>query len=121
MGGYYPDQDLVVGQLDDTPIGPNTISYQFEKAIRAAKLPPIRPHDLRHTHATLRLEGRHPFPDRAGAAGARQRLHHVGHVLPRRPHMQAAAARQVAALVAAAPPVERSLDFCDQPCDHWAR
>lgn len=38
-----------------------TISYQFKKALRAAGLPTIRLHDLRHTHAPLELHaGVHP-------------------------------------------------------------
>ncbi len=55
MGPDYGDQDLVASQIDGTPVHPKTISYQFGKAARAAKLPRIRLHDLRHTHATLAL------------------------------------------------------------------
>ncbi|MEO6205065.1 MAG: tyrosine-type recombinase/integrase, partial [Mycobacteriales bacterium] len=60
-GPDYQDKDLVICQADGTPIHPKTISYQFGKAARAAALPRIRLHDLRHTHATLALlAGVHP-------------------------------------------------------------
>ena len=38
MGAEYEDQDLVVSQINGTPIHPKTISYQFGKAARAAHL-----------------------------------------------------------------------------------
>ena len=89
----------MVCQLDGTPIHPKTISYQFGKASRAAKLPPIRLHDLRHTHATLALRaGIHPriVQERLGHADVSITLDTYSHVDL---DMQAAAARQVAALV----------------------
>ncbi len=98
-GGDYQDQDLVVCQFDGTPIHPKTISYQFGKAARAAKLPAIRLHDLRHTHATLALRaGIHPriVQERLGHANVSITLDTYSHVDL---DMQAAAARQVAALV----------------------
>ncbi len=104
MGGDSQDQDLVVCRLDGAPIHPKTISYQFGKAVRAAKLPPIRLHDLRHTHATLALKaGIHPriVQERLGHANVSITLDTYSHVDL---DMQAAAARQVAALVTAAPP-----------------
>jgi len=101
MGPGYEDQDLVVCQIDGTPIHPKTISYQFGKAILAAKLPRIRLHDLRHTHATLALKaGVHPriVQERLGHANVSITLDTYSHVDL---DMQAAAARQVAALIIA--------------------
>ena len=98
-GGNYQDQDLVVCQVDGTPIHPKTISYQFGKAARAAHLPAIRLHDLRHTHATLALSaGIHPriVQERLGHANVSITLDTYSHVDL---DMQAVAARQVAALV----------------------
>jgi integrase len=104
MGGDYQDQDLVVCQLDGTPIHRKTISYQFGKAVRAAKLAAIRLHDLRHTHATLALKaGIHPriVQERLGHANVSITLDTYSHVDL---DMQAAAAHQVAALITGPPP-----------------
>lgn len=38
MGAEYEDQDLVVCQINEPPDPPQTISYQFGKAARAAYL-----------------------------------------------------------------------------------
>lgn len=99
MGADYEDQDLVVCQIDGTPVHPKTISYQFGRAARAAKLPRIRLHDLRHTHATLALKaGVHPriVQERLGRANVWITLDTYSHVDL---DMQATAARQVAALI----------------------
>lgn len=103
LGSDYQDQDLVICEADGTPIHPKTISYQFGKAARAARLPPIRLHDLRHTHATLALKaGVHPriVQERLGHANVSITLDTYSHVDL---DMQAAAARQVAALITAVP------------------
>jgi integrase len=70
-GEAYDDGDLVVCLADGTPVHPKTLSYTFEREIRRAGLPPIRLHDLRHTHATPALRaGVHPrvVPERLGHA-----------------------------------------------------
>jgi integrase len=105
VGGDYQDQDqdLVVCHVDGTPIHPKPISYQFGKAARAAALPPIRLHDLRHTHATLALRaGIHPrvVQERLGHANVSITLDTYSHVDL---DMQATAARQVAALITGPP------------------
>lgn len=99
FGEGYDDQDLVVCAADGTPIHPKTISYQFGKAARAAGLPRIRLHDLRHTHATLALKaGVHPriVQERLGHANVSITLDTYSHVDL---DMQAAAAARVAALI----------------------
>jgi integrase len=40
---------------DGQALHPRSASRAFERAIAAAKLPRIRPHDLRHAHASLAL------------------------------------------------------------------
>ena len=85
----------MVCQIDGTPIHPKTIIYQFGKASRAAKLPPIR----LHTHATLALRaGVHLGikQERLGHANGSITLDTDSHVDL---DMQAAATRQVAPLV----------------------
>ncbi|MDP9183828.1 MAG: site-specific integrase [Actinomycetota bacterium] len=99
LGETYADQDLVICAADGWPIHPKTISYQFAKAAKAAGLPKIRLHDLRHTHATLALRaGIHPriVQERLGHANVSVTLDTYSHVDL---EMQALAAAQVAALV----------------------
>jgi integrase len=98
-GEAYDDGDLVVCLADGTPVHPKTMSYTFEREIRRAGLPPIRLHDLRHTHATLALRaGVHPrvVQERLGHANVSITLDTYSHVDL---DMQAAAAARVAALV----------------------
>ena len=52
LGASYSDEDLVVCQLDGTSLHPKNLSYKFGRAAKAAGLPAIRLHDLRHTRAT---------------------------------------------------------------------
>lgn len=109
VGADYHDGDLVVCEPDGTPVHPKTISYRFAKAARAAGLPKIRLHDLRHTHATLALEaGVHPriVQERLGHANVSITLDTYSHVDL---DLQAAAAARVAALLTAADPEEPGL------------
>ena len=75
------------------------MSYYFGRAAKAAGLPRIRLHDLRHSHATLALiAGVHPrvVQERLGHANVSITLDTYSHVDM---DMQAAAAARVAALV----------------------
>ncbi len=57
-GAGYQDNDLVFCRPDGSPHSPDSITSEFQRmARRVANLPVIRLHDLRHTHATLWLEG----------------------------------------------------------------
>lgn len=99
LGAGYADSDLVVCTVTGEPLHPKTFSYYFRRAARRTGLPPIRLHDLRHTHATLALRaGVHPrvVQERLGHANVSITLDTYSHVDL---DMQAAAARQVAALV----------------------
>jgi integrase len=98
-GEAYDDGDLVVCLADGQPIHPKTMSYYFERETKRAGLPPIRLHDLRHTHATLALRaGVHPrvVQERLGHANVSITLDTYSHVDL---DMQAVAAARVAALV----------------------
>jgi integrase len=61
LGPAYQDRGLVFCREDGTPIHPDRASKLFAQHVKAAGLPRIRLHDLRHTHATLALvAGVHP-------------------------------------------------------------
>lgn len=99
LGAGYSDEDLVVCGPDGNPVHPKRLSYYFERDSKRAGLPPIRLHDLRHTHATLALKaGVHPriVQERLGHANVGITLDTYSHVDL---DMQAAAALRVAALI----------------------
>ncbi|MDW7671855.1 MAG: tyrosine-type recombinase/integrase [Bacillota bacterium] len=79
-------QDLhVCTWYDLTPLGPSFVTKKFGKIIKKAALPPIRFHDLRHTHATLLLQaGVHPkvVQERLGHSKISITLDTYSHVLP---------------------------------------
>ncbi len=49
------DSDAMFTNRHGEPVNPESISQLFERKIERAGLPPIRFHDLRHTHASLLL------------------------------------------------------------------
>jgi len=54
-GGAYSDEDLVFAREDGSPINPETLTLGFIRLAKAAGLPRIRLHDLRHSYATAAL------------------------------------------------------------------
>jgi integrase len=99
MGDAYLDTDLVFCREDGTIVHPDSLSDMFWRHVRAASLPRIRFHDLRHTHATLALAaGVHPkvVSERPGHASITITLDTYSHAIPA---MQETAASLVAALV----------------------
>ncbi|WP_421876734.1 tyrosine-type recombinase/integrase [Mycolicibacterium wolinskyi] len=57
LGGGWPDTGLVAGNADGSPIRPETYSKAFAAHCAAAGVPVIRLHDVRHTAATMLLDG----------------------------------------------------------------
>jgi integrase len=55
MGTAYHDEDLVFSRPDGRLIHPEYVSRRFSRLVAGSELPPIRLHDLRHTHATMAL------------------------------------------------------------------
>lgn len=100
FGGDWPDHDLVFTREDGEPIHPDRFSRDwFRQYVRAAGLPLIRFHDLRHTHATLALQaGIHPkvVSERLGHATVSITLDTYSHAIPA---LQEEAAAKVAAVV----------------------
>ena len=77
--------DLIVDRGDGGPIHPDTLSSTWRRFIRDHKLPHVRFHDLRHSHATLMLlEGVHPkiVSERLGHASVSFTLEVYTHLLP---------------------------------------
>ena len=79
-------QDLhVCTWYDLQPIRPGFVSSKFRKLLAESKMPQIRFHDLRHTHATLLLQaGVHPkvVQERLGHSKITITLDTYSHVLP---------------------------------------
>ena len=56
LGKGYKDQGLVFASVDGTPWAPDSFSGYWRRLIKRSKLPPLRFHDLRHTHASQLLK-----------------------------------------------------------------
>lgn len=96
FAGVYTDLGLVFCQADGKPLHlHNIVTRDFRKVTKAAKLPRIRFHDLRHSHATdLLAHGEHPkvVQERLGHYDPSFTLRVYSHVLP---GMQAQAAARL--------------------------
>jgi integrase len=57
FGNGYHDSALVAVNEDGSPIRPETYSAAFARRSKAAGVPAIRLHDVRHTAATMLLDG----------------------------------------------------------------
>ena len=98
-GPGYVAGDLVFTKEDGTPVHPDSFSGYFERLVKAAELPRIRLHDLRHTFATLALQsGAHPkvVSDRLGHSTISFTLDVYSHAIPA---MEEEAAESFARLV----------------------
>lgn len=97
LGSRYQEHDLVFCQPDGKPLhGHNITRRDLRRVLAGAGLPPIRFHDLRHSHATHLLQlGVNPkvVQERLGHSTPAFTLQVYSHVLP---GMQESAARQLA-------------------------
>jgi integrase len=85
LGVRLTDDHHVVSREDAEPIQPRSLSRAFRKFMRRHKLPQIRLHDLRHSHAThLLAAGVHPkiAQERLGHSSVGITLDLYSHVLP---------------------------------------
>jgi integrase len=97
-GELWTNTGYVFTREDGNPYHPDVVSGAFESRVAKTKLPRIRLHDLRHTHATIALSaGTHPkvVSERLGHANAAFTMNTYVHVLP---GMQDDAAEKIAAL-----------------------
>jgi integrase len=93
------DDALVFSNGSNEPLDPTRVTKRFLSLVKENGLPPIRLHDLRHTHATLALQaGVHPkiVSERLGHATVSLTLDVYSHAIP---HMQKDAATKIAGLV----------------------
>ncbi|WP_051577834.1 site-specific integrase [Sporolactobacillus terrae] len=84
-GKKYNDNDLLFCYDDGRPMRPTNINKFFNRIIKAAGVPKIRIHDMRHTHATQLLElGVNPkiVSERLGHASVKITLDLYSHVKP---------------------------------------
>jgi integrase len=94
-----PRPALVVSREDGTPMHPQTLTYRFDEAVKASRLPRIRFHDCRHTAASLLLEAGIPakvVQEMLGHSSIQVTLDLYSHVAP---GMQESAAAKLGALV----------------------
>ena len=99
LGVRPRDDSLVFAKPDGTPIHPDSYSQYFDRLVAASNVPRIRPHDLRHTHATILLKAGVPakvVSERLGHANVAFTMSVYQHILP---GMQADAAHIFANLV----------------------
>jgi integrase len=98
-GAEYEVNDLAFERGDGAALHPDSVSAMFERRSKAAGLPPISFHDLRHTYATIALQaGEHPkvVQERLGHASIAVTLDTYSHVAPT---LHREAAGRVAAVV----------------------
>jgi integrase len=101
-GEGWTDSGYLCTKEDGTAYHPEVVSRYFRAAVKAAKLPAISPHVLRHTHATLALRaGIHPkvVSERLGHANISITLDTYSHAIPA---MQGEAAALIAELISSA-------------------
>jgi integrase len=85
VGPGYQESGFVFTKLDGEPIHPRRFSDWFEQRTRAAQLPAIRLHDLRHSYASAALRAGVPakvVSERLGHANISITLDTYTHVLP---------------------------------------
>jgi integrase len=84
-GSAYTDSGYVFTTEDGRPLHADQAANRFARLVKAAGVPTIRFHDLRHTHASLLLARGTPVLDvsrRIGHASAAMTLDVYGHVVP---------------------------------------
>lgn len=95
LGSAYQDHGLIFCRDDGSPYNLDYMSREFGQLIRRNNLPPVRFHDLRHTHATLLLQqGEHPkvVSERLGHSTITITMDLYSHVMP---NMQKEAAQKL--------------------------
>lgn len=98
--GDWQDSGFMFTRNDGRPHDVDVVSQRFDRLVARAGLPPVRYHDLRHTHATLLLLSGvppHVVSLRLGHRSVAFTLQQYAHVLPQQ---QADAVARLAARLA---------------------
>jgi len=93
-GPAYTDSGYVFTAEDGQALHADHVANRFARLVKAAGVPSIRFHDVRHTHASLLLARGTPVLDvsrRIGHASAAMTLDVYGHVVPGQGQRAAAA------------------------------
>jgi integrase len=101
VGPDFHDHGLVFALPDGHPLNPEYVSRRFQRLVGATGLPPVRLHDLRHTHATLALAAGVPtriLSGRLGHSAIAVTTDIYQHAIP---DLEAAFAERIASLVTA--------------------
>ncbi len=83
--GDDPKHDYVFRSRVGSPLDPDSLDRAYRRHLAVARLPEIRFHDLRHTHASLLIAaGVHPkaIQARLGHASITTTLNTYGHLMP---------------------------------------
>ncbi|MDX1622100.1 MAG: site-specific integrase [Nitriliruptorales bacterium] len=98
-GAAWEATRVVFADALGRPYRPDRVTKAFGRAVRSADVPRIRPHDMRHTHASLLLQaGVNPkvVSERLGHSSVAFTLDTYAHVMP---GMQPEAAERLAELI----------------------
>ena len=85
IGVRVTDDTFVCARRDGKPLQPQSVSHAWDHFVKASKLPRIRFHDLRHSHATIMLASNiHPkiVSERLGHSKVAITLDTYSHVIP---------------------------------------
>jgi integrase len=83
LGRSWQDLDLIFDRGDGRWVDPEVVRYHFARAVKSAKVPPLTPHGMRHTMATMMLgAGVHPkiVQERLGHRSIQMTLDRYSHV-----------------------------------------
>jgi integrase len=108
--GFKGEDALIFCTAKGTPLsGVNLVRREFKPALRRAKLPEVRFHDLRHSFASLLIaQGEHPklISEQLGHASTKITLDRYGHLMDQ--SYGDASSRLDAALFGNVTPIERA-------------
>ena len=85
LGARLNDETFVCAREDGEALQPNSIGHAWDRFLASTKLPRIRFHDLRHSHATIMLASNiHPkiVSERLGHSRVALTMDTYSHVIP---------------------------------------